>query len=164
MFTFVIRHRPGVDNKVTDALSRVLTEILDGHRRDHADFVIIGPFRVLKRLGSNAYLLDLPADLPISPVLNVSNLYPYRGTFEPPVLSSDVSAGPSNSSLPCIPPVAANHVDQVEQILDDSLVTSIQGGCRQFLVRWHGRSSAEDTWISEPKVRGLAPSLLEDYL
>ncbi|KAI9174969.1 hypothetical protein LWI28_025455 [Acer negundo] len=96
----------------------------------------IGPFRVLKRLGSNAYLLDLPADLTISPMFNVSDLYPYR----------------------------ANHVDQVEQILDDRLVTSIQGGCRQFLVRWHGHSSAKDTWISEPEVRGLAPSLLEDYL
>ncbi|KAI9196904.1 hypothetical protein LWI28_027985 [Acer negundo] len=124
----------------------------------------IGPFRVLKRLGSNAYLLDLLADLTISSVFNVSDLYPYRGTFEPPVLSSDVYTGPSSSSLPCIPPVATNHVDQVEQILDDRLVTSIQGGCRQFLVRWHGRSSAEDTWISEPEVRGLAPSLLEDYL
>ncbi|KAI9165705.1 hypothetical protein LWI28_019113 [Acer negundo] len=69
-FTFVIRHCPGVDNKVVDDLSRVLTvvqslsitvlgldrikseystcldfgiifrEILDGHRRDHVDFVI----------------------------------------------------------------------------------------------------------------------------
>ncbi|KAI9175130.1 hypothetical protein LWI28_027810 [Acer negundo] len=124
----------------------------------------IGPFRVLKRLGSNAYLLDLLADLTISPVFNVSDLYLYRGMFEPNVLSSDVSGGPSSSSLPCIPPVAANHVNQVEQILNDRLVTSIQGGCRQFLVRWHGRSSAEDTWISEPEVRGLAPSLLEDYL
>ncbi|KAI9180478.1 hypothetical protein LWI28_005219 [Acer negundo] len=72
--------------------------------------------------------------------------------------------GPSSSPLPCIPPIAANHVDQVDQILDDRLVTSIQGGCRQFLVRWHGRSSAKNTWISEPEVRGLAPSLLEDYL
>ena len=48
--------------------------------------------------------------------------------------------------------------------MDDRLVTSAPGGCRQFLVRWHGRSSAEDTWISESEVRGLAPSLLEDYL
>ncbi|KAI9199030.1 hypothetical protein LWI28_026257 [Acer negundo] len=124
----------------------------------------IGPFCVLKRLGSNAYLLDLPADLTISPVFNVLDLYPYRGTFEPPVISSDVSAGPSSSPLPCIPPVAANHVNQVEQILDDHLVTSIQSGCQQFLVHWHGRSSAEDTWISESEVCGLAPSLLEDYL
>ena len=84
----------------------------------------IGPFRVLKRLGFNAYLLDLPSDLTISPMFNVSDLYPYRGTFEPHVISSDVSAGPSSSLLACIPPVAVNHVDQVEQILDDRLVTS----------------------------------------
>ncbi|KAI9187016.1 hypothetical protein LWI28_023416 [Acer negundo] len=41
---------------------------------------------------------------------------------------------------------------------------SLKGWLRQFLVRWHGRSSAEDTWISESEVRGLAPSFLEDYL
>ncbi|KAI9165825.1 hypothetical protein LWI28_021185 [Acer negundo] len=89
----------------------------------------IGPFCVLKRLGSNAYLLDLLADLTISLAFNISDLYPYQGTFEPLVISSEVSAGPSSNPLPCIPPVAANQVDQVEQILDDRLVTSIQGGC-----------------------------------
>ena len=38
-----------------------------------------GPFRVLKRLGENAYLLELPLDLYFSPIFNVEDLYIYNG-------------------------------------------------------------------------------------
>lgn len=37
----------------------------------------IGPFRILKRLGSNTYLLDLPSNLTINPVFNMVDLFPY---------------------------------------------------------------------------------------
>ena len=39
----------------------------------------IGPFRVLKKLSSNACTLELPSDLGIGPTFNVANLTPYRG-------------------------------------------------------------------------------------
>jgi hypothetical protein len=38
----------------------------------------IGPCRVLKRFGENAYELELPEGIGISPIFNVSDLYPYR--------------------------------------------------------------------------------------
>ena len=38
-----------------------------------------GPFWVLKRLGENAYLLELPLDLYFSPIFNVEDLYIYNG-------------------------------------------------------------------------------------
>lgn len=45
-----------------------------------------GLFRILKKLGIKACLLDLPLDLTNSPVFNVVDLFPYRGTFKPPVI------------------------------------------------------------------------------
>jgi hypothetical protein len=38
----------------------------------------IGPCRVLKKFGANAYEIELPDGIEISPIFNVSDLYPYK--------------------------------------------------------------------------------------
>ena len=38
----------------------------------------IGPCRVLKKFRENAYEIELSDGIGISPIFNVSNLYPYR--------------------------------------------------------------------------------------
>ena len=37
----------------------------------------MGPYSIIRKMGSNAYLLDLPNDMDISPVFNVEDLLPY---------------------------------------------------------------------------------------
>ena len=37
----------------------------------------IGPYSIIHKLRSNAYLLDLPNDMDISPVFNIEDLLPY---------------------------------------------------------------------------------------
>ena len=58
-----------------------------------------GPFKVLKRIGTNAYELELPKEFGVNPTFNVSDLMPYRGPavelseeLEP---SSTLERGPS---------------------------------------------------------------------
>ena len=46
----------------------------------------MGPYFIIRKLRSNAYLLDLPNDMYISPIFNVEDLLPYRGAFEPSTL------------------------------------------------------------------------------
>ena len=37
----------------------------------------MGPYSIIRKMRSNAYLLNLPNDMDISPVFNVENLLPY---------------------------------------------------------------------------------------
>ena len=39
----------------------------------------IGLCKILKKINDNAYKVDLPPDLEISPMFNVSNLYIFHG-------------------------------------------------------------------------------------
>jgi len=45
-----------------------------------------GPFKIIRKFGSNAYEIELPPDLGISPTFNVSDLVEYK---EPMLLPSD---------------------------------------------------------------------------
>ena len=63
----------------------------------------MGPYSIICKLGSNAYLLDLPNDMDISHVFNVVILLPYRGTFEPSTLPSSVSSNEAGKGAPNVP-------------------------------------------------------------
>lgn len=40
----------------------------------------IGPLKILHKYDNNAYEVELPPDLGISPTFNVCDLFPYKGT------------------------------------------------------------------------------------
>ena len=120
----------------------------------------IGPFSIIRKLGSNAYLLDLPNDMDISHVFNVEDLLPYRGTFEP----SSVSTGEARKGAPNVSSLqfSKEMVDII--ILDNEFVTSRDGGFRRFLVKWNGRPDSDATWIQEDDLHHLDHSLWDCYI
>ena len=42
----------------------------------------IGPCRILRKFSSNAYEIELPEGVGISPIFNVADFYPYKETKE----------------------------------------------------------------------------------
>ena len=77
-----------------------------------------GPFKILKKLGPNAYLLELLADIGLSPIFDVADLMAYH---EPPVESKE------KPPTVCIPSTV-NPREEIEAILDDQIVSTRRGG------------------------------------
>ncbi|CAL8998297.1 unnamed protein product [Prunus brigantina] len=108
----------------------------------------LGPYRIIMKLGSNAFLIELPADMHISPIFNVADLSPYRGTFSPPI-SMDIVQGSIPPPVPRIPSTSSAPTDQIADVLDHEVVALSAGGSTRYLVCWVGRPAIEDTWITE---------------
>ncbi|XP_028753000.1 uncharacterized protein LOC114712621 [Neltuma alba] len=123
-----------------------------------------GPFCISKKLGPNAYLLELPPDMAISPVFNVKDLVPYRGTFEPPPLCSDDSAGTSTYQAPTPPlPKVALPAPAIDAVMDEQTISTPASPISRYLVRWKGCTDADATWITEDKFRRMDPAFLDDF-
>ena len=123
----------------------------------------VSRYSIIRKLGYNAYLLDLPNDVNISFVFNVEDLLPYRGTFEFSTLPCSVSVGEASKCAPTVPLLQYSK-EMVDIILDDEFVTYKDGGFRRLLVKWHGHPDSKATWIQEDDLRHLNHSLLDCYL
>ena len=63
-------------NDATNIANLFFSEIV----KLHGFPLSIGPCKVLRNFSANAYEIELPSDLQISPIFNVSDLYPFRDT------------------------------------------------------------------------------------
>ena len=123
-----------------------------------------GPFRVIKKVGPNAYVLELPPELGISSTFNISDLTEYR---EPALIPSEpFGPTPSFESDP-VPEYPQNtwpeRKNRVERILDDQAISTRNRGYQRYLVRWQGQPESEDSWISRSDLQQIDPDLLEQY-
>ena len=90
-----------------------------------------GPFRIICKLGPNAYLLDLSSDITINLVFNVEDLFPYRDTFEPPKVSVGIPIGRDRTfsmPIPKLPQIHQSIREQIEGVTKDEIVGSTYGG------------------------------------
>nr|CAD1825689.1 unnamed protein product [Ananas comosus var. bracteatus] len=112
-----------------------------------------GPFKILKKLGDNAYLIDLPPEVSTSPIFNVSELYEYHGEA-PSTVDIDGLTSRSDIETPS---------DGVEDILDVRESVTRRGTHRRYLVRWRGRPLSDSSWVSEAELRQLREDLYQRY-
>ena len=123
----------------------------------------IGPFKIIEKVGPNAYVLELPPDLGISSTFNISDLVEYR---EPAIIPSE-AFGPDplierelTQQCPLNWPECR---EKIERILDDQAISTRHKGYQRYLVRWQGRPESEDSWITREDLQCMDLDILGKY-
>jgi hypothetical protein len=116
----------------------------------------VGPCKILAKYGANAYKVDLPSDLGISPIFNVQDLVAYKG--DPSQLSPDVHEDLELASTP------TNNKLEVEKVLDSRVKkTTRHKVYMEHLIKWKEKPISEATWVAETEFKkvGIPLDLLQ---
>jgi transposase InsO family protein len=136
------QHRRHVTFAVGDRvlLSTEHLRMIGVKRTPKLTFKYIGPFTVVRVVGSNAYELDLPNNMQLHPVFNISRLKAYKDG-----MTSHPSRDQSNSR----PPPIIDAEDGAELFVPEEILECRgQGARKRWLVKWIGYPHEENTWES----------------
>ncbi|KAG6647459.1 hypothetical protein CIPAW_07G080200 [Carya illinoinensis] len=89
-----------------------------------------GPFKILKRVGPNAYVIDLPSHFGCHSIFNVEDLVAYKGHFNPSnysLLPPSLDLDPEPLATPTPIPSITAHKDKIDAILDEQVVLTNEG-------------------------------------
>ncbi|WVZ79457.1 hypothetical protein U9M48_027033 [Paspalum notatum var. saurae] len=129
-----------VDDLVYLKLQPYIQTSVANRTNQKLSFRFFGPFKVLQRIGSVAYKLDLPPDCKIHPVVHVSQLKKHV----PPSIQIE----PDLSSLPGDPTVQLQPV----AVIGRRVITHGSSPTSELLIQWSALPSSMTTWEQEEDV------------
>ena len=124
----------------------------------------IGTCRILRNFSSNAYDIELPAGIGISPIFNIADLYPYRRTKED--LQEDFTTE-ENQTLNWKDQIPKNVKKEVEVVLEKRVSKKTRGQIYfQYLVKRKGQPMEDTSWLTTTKLQKYGvnlESLINDF-
>ena len=149
------QHRRQVTFKVGDKvlLSTDHLKMVGNNRTPKFTERYIGPFGVKRVVGANAYELQLPPQIGIHPVLNISRLKAYQDGFQ---------LYPHRSPPPSRPPPEAIQEDGAEIYEIERILASRGRGTRvEYLVEWKGYPIWEASWVKKGDLGNAREAIAE---
>ena len=146
-------HRKNTEYEVGDqVMVRIRPERFPNGKYKKLQYRRVGPYTISHKINSNAYVLDLPADMGISNIFNVEDLTIYHGHSDP-----------TKSIPPLRLPPASNVRDEIDDIVDTTIVPTRNSGYQKYLVKWKDKPWSDCTWISDEEFQRLDPDLYNKY-
>jgi len=106
----------------------------------------IGPCKILRKFATNAYGVELPKDIGISPIFNVADLYPYR--------MDDTKETNGQEEIQWEQQMPIAEQPQIEKILDQRIVKkSRRKTYFEYLVKWKDHPMEDVSWITEVDIQ-----------
>lgn len=123
---------PGPSFKIGDKVWLLSRNVKTQRPTAKLDHKRLGPYKILEKIGSRSYKLELPHTMQIHPVFHVNLLEPFK---------EDTIPGRTPKELP---PVVVNNHDEyeVEYIVD----SRVHRRKLQYLVHWKNYSIMDRTW------------------
>ncbi|XP_057867447.2 uncharacterized protein LOC131074783 [Cryptomeria japonica] len=110
----------------------------------------IGPCKAVHKFGQNAYEIELPPGVAISPIFNIADLYPFKGFVD---VGEEVGATGIKAEewVKDLPP---SHPMKVECILDTrALKRTRKKVYNLYLAKWHNLPNKDATWMKEEDIK-----------
>jgi hypothetical protein len=104
----------------------------------------IGPCKVLKKFGVNAYEIELPDGIEISPIFNISYLYPYK--------AEEAGTGNEQPEVQWTKQMPVAEKPQMERILDKRVSKKTRRKQYfEYLVKWKGHPVEDASWENQAR-------------
>ncbi|CAK9155609.1 unnamed protein product [Ilex paraguariensis] len=113
----------------------------------------VSSYKIMKKMSSNAYVLNLLKNMGISNVFNTENLTLYRAYDD---------NTPTDVTVPKLPP-DPRVKEETEDIIDHQLVSTRGGGYQKYLIKWIGGPLSDCTWITDNELQCLNPNFYEQF-